>query len=79
MPTTYVDPQSVDEAHDRLLELRIAIRGIETQLNDPLREDVFSDEDEFLKWRQNTKWALTLKLQEYWRIQDWLRRNKNTA
>lgn len=74
--STYFEPQSEEEARERLFELKRTIRVIETQLNDPLKEDSFETDDLFLTWRQNTKWALTAKLQEYWSIREWLRKNR---
>jgi len=64
---------SIEEAEEKKLTLISEIREIETQLGNPLKENEYEKEDDFLRWRQNAKWALTLRLEQLRFVKLWIK------
>jgi hypothetical protein len=71
----FTPPPTLEEAEERILSLTIECREIETQLGDPLKEDEYNNEDDFLRWRQSAKWALTMRQGELWSLKLWVKRH----
>lgn len=77
MPKTnwsnFEEPKSYDDADDRRIRLVGEIEEIDHQLGNPLKKKDFGTLREFYAWRQSTKWARTMRLQELRLVKAWMR------
>ena len=71
MLTEWEIPTDVEHAEERRRILVAEIQEIQTQLGDRNRER----NQEYWRWRQNSKWAMTKRLQELRLVKGWLRQN----
>lgn len=75
MLTEWEIPTDAEHAEERRRILVAEIQEIQTQLGDRNRER----NQDYWRWRQNSKWALTKRLQELRLVKDWLRKNRPTV
>lgn len=75
MLTEWEIPTDTEHAEERRRILVAEIQEIQTQLGDRNRER----NQDYWRWRQNSKWALTKRLQELRLVKDWLRKNRPTV
>jgi hypothetical protein len=75
MLTEWEIPTDPEHAEERRRILVAEIQEIQTQLGDRNRER----NQEYWRWRQNSKWAMTKRLQELRLVKDWLRENRPTV
>lgn len=71
MITEIEEPQSLLDAYERKRILVAEIEEIQAQLGDRARR-LKSDYETFYTWRQQAKWALTVRLQELRLIKKWI-------
>lgn len=69
----FKEPESLADAENRRIILIAEIQEIQTQLGNPLAELDHESSASFHEWRQRTKWALTLRLQELRFLKQWMK------
>ena len=75
MLTEWEIPTDTEHAEERRRILVAEIQEIQTQLGDRNRER----NQDYWRWRQNSKWALTKRLQELRLVKQWIRKNRPTV
>ena len=81
MPFDYIEPTTVSEARERMMELVIGMRRIENQLSDRNKKDFDGKRlsaHSYWTWNAKAKHVLSKMQEEYVRLRYWMKENGDT-